>query len=383
MPANCARAPQSICARAASAVCDGTWQPCRSVTALSYQSVDKPATRRAGTTSTRNGRSNRRRRQATPSHCSRQPWCLLWLMAATFAAGTDSPAQRVPGHTVVMRQSRFDAVVVGGGHNGLVAATYLARAGRSVLVLERLSHVGGATVSAATFAGVDARLSRYAYLVSLLPASIINDLGLRFQTRPRRIASYTPCGDSGLIVVGTAGADPARSAASFTTVTGGDSDWQAWQRFYAATGHLAQRLFPTMTQPLRSRAEMRALAGPDGAWDMLVERPRRDPGARIRQRHRARSRAHRRRRRHVRPRRGTEPAAEPLPALSRDRKRHRGLAGACRRHGRAHGGAARRRMRSGRRDPCRGRGRGHRPGRGDHRPRGRHRVRRRRGAHSF
>ena len=194
-------------------------------------------------------------------------------MPATFAAGTDSPARRIPGHTVVMRQSRFDAVVVGGGHNGLAAAAYLARAGRSVLVLERLPQVGGATVSAATFAGVDARLSRYAYLVSLLPASIVSDLGLRFATRPRRIASYTPCGDSGLIVGGAADADPARTAGSFAAVTGSDKDWQAWQRFYAATGDLAQRLFPTMTQPLRSRAGMRALAGPDGAWDMLVERP--------------------------------------------------------------------------------------------------------------
>jgi phytoene dehydrogenase-like protein len=169
-----------------------------------------------------------------------------------------------------MRPSRFDAVVVGGGHNGLAAAAYLARAGRSVLVLERLPHVGGATVSAATFAGVNARLSRYSYLVSLLPASIISDLGLRFATRPRRIASYTPCGDGGLIVDG---ADQARSAASFAAVTGGEADWQAWQRFYAATGHLAQRIFPTMTQPLRSRAELRALTGPHGAWDMLVERP--------------------------------------------------------------------------------------------------------------
>jgi len=169
-----------------------------------------------------------------------------------------------------MRPSRFDAVVVGGGHNGLAAAAYLARAGRSVLVLERLPHVGGATVSAATFAGVNARLSRYSYLVSLLPASIISDLGLRFATRPRRIASYTPCGHRGLIVDG---ADQARSAASFATVTRGEANWQAWRRFHVATGHLAQRIFPAMTQPLRSRAGLRALAGPHGAWDMLVERP--------------------------------------------------------------------------------------------------------------
>src|SRR4029453_11298853 len=75
--------------------------------------------------------------------------------------------------------SRHDVVVVGGGHNGLVAATYRARAGRSVLVLERRDHVGGAAVSERPFAGVDARLSRYAYLVSLLPWAIIGELGLR------------------------------------------------------------------------------------------------------------------------------------------------------------------------------------------------------------
>ncbi|MCV7073093.1 NAD(P)-binding protein, partial [Mycobacterium rufum] len=69
----------------------------------------------------------------------------------------------------------------GGGHNGLVAAGYLARAGRRVRVLERLDHVGGAAVSAHAFDGVDARLSRYSYLVSLLPQRIVDDLGARIR----------------------------------------------------------------------------------------------------------------------------------------------------------------------------------------------------------
>src|SRR3954451_18833158 len=94
--------------------------------------------------------------------------------------------------------SRHDVVIVGGGHNGLVAAAYLARAGRSVLVLERRDHVGGAAVSERPFAGVDARLSRYAYLVSLLPALIVDELGLDVALRRRRISSYTPLpGDPG------------------------------------------------------------------------------------------------------------------------------------------------------------------------------------------
>ena len=71
----------------------------------------------------------------------------------------------------------FDVVVVGGGHNSLVAAGYLARAGLRVRLLERLSQIGGAAVSAQAFDGVEVRVSRYSYLVSLLPSRIVDDLG--------------------------------------------------------------------------------------------------------------------------------------------------------------------------------------------------------------
>ena len=86
----------------------------------------------------------------------------------------------------------YDAVIIGGGHNGLVAAAYLARAGRSVLVLERRDHVGGAAVSERPWAGVDARLSRYSYLVSLLPRAIREELGLSIELRRRSVSSYSP-----------------------------------------------------------------------------------------------------------------------------------------------------------------------------------------------
>src|SRR5260370_2459097 len=89
-------------------------------------------------------------------------------------------------------QTRYDAVVVGGGHNGLVAASYLAAAGQSVLVLERNDTLGGATTSKAIFPGMDARLSRYSYLVSLLPSTVVEELGLRFATCRRAVASCTP-----------------------------------------------------------------------------------------------------------------------------------------------------------------------------------------------
>ena len=77
---------------------------------------------------------------------------------------------------------KFDALVVGGGHNGLVAACYLAIAGKKVAVIERNAEFGGATSSVNAFPGINARLSRYSYLVALLPDEIISDLSLNFST---------------------------------------------------------------------------------------------------------------------------------------------------------------------------------------------------------
>ncbi|WP_344926707.1 NAD(P)/FAD-dependent oxidoreductase [Streptosporangium carneum] len=160
-------------------------------------------------------------------------------------------------------------MIAGGGHNGLVAAAYLARAGRRVLVLERLDHVGGLAVSARAFPGVDARLSRYSYLVSLLPARIVTDLGLGIELRRRRYASYTPVGDTGLLVDND---DAGRTEESFARVTGGSADLEAWRRFYAMTAEVARRVAPTLLEPLVDRAAMRALVGAE-AWRELFERP--------------------------------------------------------------------------------------------------------------
>ncbi|MDH5535462.1 MAG: NAD(P)/FAD-dependent oxidoreductase [Betaproteobacteria bacterium] len=70
----------------------------------------------------------------------------------------------------------YDAIVIGGGHNGLVCASYLARAGRRVLVLERRERVGGAALSEQVFPGFT--FSVYSYVVSLLRPEIIRDLEL-------------------------------------------------------------------------------------------------------------------------------------------------------------------------------------------------------------
>ena len=151
-----------------------------------------------------------------------------------------------------------DVVIVGGGHNGLTAAAYLALAGKRVTVLERLDHVGGAAVSAQAFEGVDARLSRYSYLVSLLPARIIHDLGLDITLARRRYSSYTPepGTDRGLLIDNESPDVPA-----------------GWNDFYAGTGRLARALFPTVTEPLLTRSEARRAVGDDRVWASLIDQP--------------------------------------------------------------------------------------------------------------
>lgn len=183
------------------------------------------------------------RRGRTPSG----PAATLLKITLSAAERPEPPASPSPqpAGSLVLR-SRYEAVIVGGGHNGLVAAAYLARAGRRVLVLERLDHVGGLAVSARAFPGVDARLSRYSYLVSLLPAKVVADLGLNVTLRRRRYASYTPVGESGLLVDN---GDAARTAASFARVTGGTGELDAWRRFYRMTADVAGKVAPTLLEP--------------------------------------------------------------------------------------------------------------------------------------
>jgi phytoene dehydrogenase-like protein len=169
-----------------------------------------------------------------------------------------------------MTQANYDVAIIGGGHNGLVAAGYLAKAGKSVVVLEQHDVVGGAAVSTKTFEGVEARLSRYSYLVSLLPKQIIEDLDLEVELAPRRYGSYTPTldGKSGLLIDKS---DAAATKASFEAV-GAAADFETWNQFYAKTELIAQKLFGTVLEPLRTEQEVADLIGAE-LWRDFFERP--------------------------------------------------------------------------------------------------------------
>ncbi len=172
--------------------------------------------------------------------------------------------------------ARYDVVILGGGHNGLVSAAYLAQAGFSVLVLERQPVVGGAAISQPVFKGLEARLSRYAYLLSMFPQKIRDDLGLRFETRKRTVSSFTPVVQGGEHQALLIGSDAEATRESFRQITGGDGDYEGYREWYRLVEVFAERVWPTLLQPLPSRAAMQALfSDADGrsAWELLVEQP--------------------------------------------------------------------------------------------------------------
>src|SRR5262245_3096152 len=105
------------------------------------------------------------------------PPCNLVSRCGCFAMRTGRRAgarvRRRPGEAMA---PRYDAIVIGGGHNGLVTAAYLAKAGRKTLVLERRHVLGGAAVTEEVFPGF--RFSVFSYVVSLLRPEVIRELDL-------------------------------------------------------------------------------------------------------------------------------------------------------------------------------------------------------------
>ena len=168
--------------------------------------------------------------------------------------------------------SQYEVVIVGGGHNGLVAACYLAKAGKKVLVLEANKQVGGASTSEYVFAGLGAKLSRYSYLVSLLPDQIITDLGLNFKTISRKVSSYTPYQnmdeDFGLLVNRVWDES---NRESFFQLTKSNDESDAWLKFYDQVSQLAKVIAPTLLKPLPTKDELKKQLNDDQIWKIMIE----------------------------------------------------------------------------------------------------------------
>src|SRR6202022_2436754 len=175
-------------------------------------------------------------------------------------------------------KSKYDVVILGAGHNGLVAATYLGRAGLSVLLLEKNDYIGGATTSQKVFPDYDARLSRYSYLVSLFPEKIIRDLGLNLELRRRATGSFTPYlkdgRHDGLLL---SNVDEETSRQSIVDLTGSDKEHEQMKKFYNLSRVFAERVWDTMLEPLFSKQEFKRRFDVDDisreAWRSLAEEP--------------------------------------------------------------------------------------------------------------
>ncbi len=175
-------------------------------------------------------------------------------------------------------KSHYDVVILGAGHNGLVAASYLGRAGLNVLLLEKNDYIGGATTSQKVFPDYDAHLSRYSYLVSLFPEKIIRDLGLNLELRRRATASFTPYlnhgKDDGLLL---SNVDEEVSRQSMFELTGNHTEFERMKAFYNLSRVFAERVWDTMLEPLIAKDEFRRRFDVDDvsreAWRSLAEEP--------------------------------------------------------------------------------------------------------------
>ncbi len=138
----------------------------------------------------------------------------------------------------------YDAIIIGGGHNGLVTAAYLARAGRSVLVLERREIVGGCAVTEELWPGF--KMSTASYVNSLFRPEIIEDLDLKrhgFGMLPRSPSSFTPFPDGRYLLMGPDKEMTQREVAKFSP-----KDAEALPKYEAMLERVADFLEPMLMQ---------------------------------------------------------------------------------------------------------------------------------------
>src|SRR3954465_34067 len=140
--------------------------------------------------------------------------------------------------------SKYDAIIIGAGHNGFVAAAYLARAGKKVLVLERRELVGGCVVTEELWPGF--KVSTASYVNSLFRPEIIRDLELKrhgFAMIPRSPSSFTPLPDGRFLLMGPDKELTHREVAKFST-----KDAVSLPKFEAMLEGIAGFLEPMLTE---------------------------------------------------------------------------------------------------------------------------------------
>jgi phytoene dehydrogenase-like protein len=175
-------------------------------------------------------------------------------------------------------KAHYDVIILGAGHNGLVAAAYLTRAGLSVLLLEKNDYIGGATTSQKVFPDYEAYLSRYSYLVSLFPEKIIRDLGLKLELRRRTTGSFTPFVKNrrhgGLLL---SNVSETISERSMSELTGNCDEYRQLKKFYELSRVFAELSWDSMLEPLQSKTEFKRRFRKNDisleAWRSLAEEP--------------------------------------------------------------------------------------------------------------
>lgn len=161
-------------------------------------------------------------------------------------------------------KTRYDAIVIGSGHNGLISAAYLAKAGKKVLVLERREVIGGATVTEEVWPGY--KLSTCSYVCSLLLPEVIKDLELvrhGYDVRPLDPQHFLPLPDGRTL---TSYLDEEKTKAEIRKFSKKDAEnhgayWGMWDRIIA-------RMRPLLAKRPPTESELEAaFAGPDGEED--------------------------------------------------------------------------------------------------------------------
>jgi len=167
--------------------------------------------------------------------------------------------------------NRYDAIVIGGGHNGLVAAAYLAKFGKSVVVLEKRHKTGGAADTSSPWPDApEFKVTTLSYTISLMPPYIVRDLGLKahgYKVNPLGLG-YTPHPDGRSLIEG----DDQRSYESYCRYSKKDAD--AIGPFYEWIARIAKFMHPLLdrTPPHVSSTSLRdAMDVGRLAWSLRKE----------------------------------------------------------------------------------------------------------------